>query len=113
MTRLTLHLAAEAAWEAHDPATPYTPPRYAEEGFIHCTDGDDEMLRTANRHYRAVPGTFLCLTVDLERTGSPWRIDEPGKPYPHIYGPLDPAAVVAVRRFTRAPDGTFTGLEDR
>jgi uncharacterized protein (DUF952 family) len=113
MPRLTLHLVPEAAWDGRDPATPYTPAAYAQDGFIHCTDGDDEMIRTANRFYRVDPQPFLVLTVDLQRTGSPWRFDEPGRPYPHVYGPIDPAAVLHVRRFGRDADGTFTGIEER
>ena len=113
MTRPTLHLVPEARWVAHDPAKAYTPPRYDEEGFVHCTDGDEEMVKTANRFYREDPQAFLLLTVDLDLTGSPWRFDDPGSPYPHIYGPIAPEAVLDVRRFVRGPDGTFTGITTR
>ena len=113
MTRPTLHLVPEATWEAHDPATPYLPAAYPEDGFVHCTDGDDEMVVVANRFYRGDPRPFLLLTIDLERTGSPWRFDDPGQVYPHVYGPIDPACVLEVRRFTRDADGTFTGIAPR
>ena len=113
MTRPTLHLVPEAVWEAHDPAQSYAPAAYADEGFVHCTDGDDEMVVVANRFYRADPRPFLLLTIDLERTGSPWRFDDPGQVYPHVYGPIDPACVLDVRRFVRDADGTFTGIVDR
>jgi uncharacterized protein (DUF952 family) len=110
MTRATLHLVPEARWNARDPGAPYTPERYADEGFVHCTDGDEEMLRTANRFYRDDPQPFLLLTVDLDATGSPWRFDEAGSPYPHVYGPIAPEAVTDVRRFARDGDGTFVGI---
>ena len=113
MTRATLHLVPEARWDARDPAAPYTPVRYEEEGFVHCTDGDVEMVKTANRFYREDPQPFLLLTVDLDATGSPWRFDEPGSPFPHIYGPIAPAAILDVRRFVRDPDGMFTGITTR
>ena len=113
MPRPTLHLVPEAVWAARDPTAAYAPSAYAEEGFVHCTDGDEEMLRTANRFYRADPRPFLVLTVDLDRTGSPWRIDDPGSPYPHVYGTIAPAAVTEVRRFVRDADGTFTGIAPR
>jgi uncharacterized protein (DUF952 family) len=64
-------------------------------------------VESANRHYRLEAGSFVILTVDLERCGSPWRIDAPGKPYPHIYGPIDRRAVVEVRGIPRDEDGTF------
>lgn len=109
MTRPTLHLVPEETWDTRELAKPYLPAAYEQEGFIHCTDGDDEMTVVANRFYRADPRAFLLLTIDLERTGSPWRFDEPGSPYPHIYGPIDPAAVMAVRRMARDEDGSFLG----
>ncbi len=113
MARLTVHLVPEAVWDAHDPAVPYVPAAYAEDGFVHCTDGDDEMVAVANRFYAADPRPFLLLTLDLERTGSPWRFDDPGERYPHVYGPIDPASVTEVRRMRRSADGTFTGIVER
>jgi uncharacterized protein (DUF952 family) len=83
----------------------------ATEGFIHCTDGEAAMVATANKFYRGDGADFLVLTVDLDRCGSPWRIDQPGKPYPHIYGPIAPGAVLAVRPFRRGADGAFIGFE--
>lgn len=111
--RATLHLVPEARWTAHDPATPYTPERYEEEGFIHCTDGDEAMVAVANRFYRADTRPFLLLTVDLDRTGSPWRFDDASGIYPHVYGPIDPAAVLVVRRLERGGDGAFLGIAPR
>ena len=113
MARLTLHLVPEDTWDAHDPAVPYLPAAYAQDGFVHCTDGDAEMVVVANRFYAADPRSFLLLTVDLERTGSPWRFDDPEQRYPHVYGPIDPASVVEVRRMTRSADGAFTGPAPR
>jgi uncharacterized protein (DUF952 family) len=105
--RQTLHLVARDAWAAADPAAPYRHPSLDTEGFIHCTDGDEAMAATANRHYAGDDRPFVVLTVDLDRLGVPWRFDEPGTPYPHVYGPIDRAAIVAVRPMPRASDGTF------
>jgi uncharacterized protein (DUF952 family) len=113
MTRPTLHLVPEATWLAHDPATAYLPAAWDDDGFIHCTDGDDEMVAVANRFYAADPRPFLLLTVDLERNGSPWRFDDPDRHYPHIYGPIVPAAVVDVRRMVRDEQGRFLGIAPR
>ena len=113
MSRPTLHLVAETVWDAHDPSAPYLPAAYAEDGFVHCTDGDVLMIEVANRFYREDPRPFLLLTLDLERTGSPWRFDDAGRRYPHVYGPIDPASVLAVRRMAREPDGTFRGIVER
>ena len=109
----TFHMLAAdrwAAWRDGPSDALYEPDGYATDGFVHCTDGDEAMVATANRFYRELPGEFLLLTLDLDRTGSPWRFDDPGQRYPHVYGPIEPASVMEVRRFTRAADGTFTGI---
>ena len=113
MTRPTLHLVPEARWVAWAPAAPYLPAAFDADGFVHCTDGDEEMLKTAYRCYRADPQPFLLLTVDLDAAGSPWRFDDPGSPSPHIYGPISPAAILDVRRVERDADGTFTAIVPR
>jgi uncharacterized protein (DUF952 family) len=99
-----------AVWEGRASVVPYAPAAYADEGFIHCTDGDAGMVATANRFYRDDPQPFLVLTVDLDATGSPWRFDDPERRFPHVYGPIDPAAVLEVRRMVRDADGEFTGF---
>jgi uncharacterized protein (DUF952 family) len=99
----------ETVWRSRDPAAPYLPAAYEADGFVHCTDGDAAMTAVANRFYRADLRPFLLLTLDLDQTGSPWRFDEPGSPYPHIYGPIAPAAVLDVRRMRRDADGVFLG----
>ena len=110
MTRPTLHLVPEAVWDAHDAGAPYLPDAYPDDGFVHCTDGDELMVDVANRFYRDDPRPFLLLTLDLERTGSPWRFDDAGRQYPHVYGPIDPASVLDVRRLARDPDGRFVRI---
>jgi uncharacterized protein (DUF952 family) len=113
VTRPTLHLVPEEVWTAHDPSAPYVPAAYAQDGFVHCTDGDAEMVAVANRFYRDDPRSFLLLTLDLERTGSPWRFDDPAGIYPHVYGSIDSASVLEVRRMARGAGGTFTGITSR
>jgi uncharacterized protein (DUF952 family) len=111
VSRPTLHLVPEATWRAHDPLVPYTPAAYPEDGFVHCTDGDEAMVAVANRFYRGDPRPLLLLTIDLERTGSPWRFDDPARIYPHVYGPIDPACVLEVRRMARDAEGAFVRPE--
>ena len=81
-----------------------------DEGFIHCTDGLDELGATFDRHYASDPRPFLALTLDLDALDVPWRFDDPGSPYPHVYGPVAPAAILEVARIARGSDGRFTGL---
>ncbi len=103
----TFHLTPRDTWEASDPGSPYAAPSLATEGLIHCTDGVDAMVATANRHYGEAAGEFVVLTVDLDACGNPWRIDDPGTPYPHVYGPIERGAILAVTPIPRDSTGQF------
>jgi uncharacterized protein (DUF952 family) len=109
-TGLTWHLSPEPHWTAHAGKASYTPERFAEEGFIHCTNGDERLIEVGNRYYTADPRPFLTLQVDLDAAGSPAIYEDQEQVYPHIYGELDTAAVRQVRRIVRAADGTFLGI---
>jgi uncharacterized protein (DUF952 family) len=113
MTRPTLHMVPATFWAGRNPVASYLPAAYPADGFIHCTDGDQAMVATANRFYREDSQEFLVLTVDLDATGSPWQFDDAERRYPHIYGPIDPTAVLEIRRMVRDADGTFTGIAPR
>ena len=112
--RPTFHLLPVDAWDA-TPADDgdYVAPSLESEGFIHCTDGEDALIDTANRYYRAAPGPYLALTIDLDAVGSPWRIEDPAGIYPHVHGPIARSAIVEVRSVRRAPAGTFLSLAGR
>ena len=69
------------------------------------------MVATANRHYRDDPRPYLVLTVDLDAAGSRWRYDDAPMFYPHVYGPIAPAAVLRAVPIPRADDGTFLPFE--
>ncbi len=115
-----LHLVPADEYRALAPAAPYWPSQFAADGFIHCTIEPAVMLHIANTFYREVPGEFLVLVIDPRRLTSELRYEPPspqpdGGPlanvlFPHIYGPLNPEAVVAVRSAQRAPDGTFLSV---
>jgi uncharacterized protein (DUF952 family) len=108
---LTYHLTPRSWWDVADPDAPLRAPSLETEGFIHCTDGPNEMVATANRHYSAEPGAFVVLTVDLDAITSRWRVEDPGRIYPHIFGPIDRSAIVAVVDAPRGPDGRFLPFE--
>jgi uncharacterized protein (DUF952 family) len=114
---VTLHLIPAVRWEAWraapDSAARYTPVGFEAEGFVHCTNGDDEMLAVANSNYAGDPGTFVVLDLDLALVGAPWRYDDPGSPYPHVYGPLRRDALRGVRPVLRDAAGRFVGYGER
>ena len=101
------HLVPRAAWEASDPATDYVPAAFAAEGFIHCTDGADELAATANRHFSRLEGDLLALVLDPDRITSEIRYEDARRVYPHIYGPLNRDAILRVLVMPRAADGRF------
>jgi uncharacterized protein (DUF952 family) len=105
----TYHLVPREVWDAHDKVD-YAPYSLREEGFIHCTDGMDNLAETANKHYRNDPRPFYVLTIDLGKLKSRWQYDDPQRIYPHIYGPLNREAVIRVEGMPREVDGTFVGL---
>ena len=108
---LTYHLTPADWWAAADPDAPLSAASLETEGFIHCTDGAAEMVATANRHYGADPRDFVVLTVELDRVTSRWTVEDPGRIYPHIHGPIDRAAIVRVVEAPRDGDGAFLPFE--
>jgi uncharacterized protein (DUF952 family) len=105
--QLTYHLVPRAEWEAADPAQPYVPAAFAQDGFVHCTDGAAELAATANRFFADRPDELLALVLDRTRLTAPVRYEDPGNIYPHVYGPIDRAAVVDVLPMPRDARGAF------
>jgi uncharacterized protein (DUF952 family) len=109
------HLAPAARWATWPADQPYLPDEYTKDGFIHCTEGDALMLRVANRFYRTTPGAFVLVVLETEHLTSElrWEAASDGMAalFPHIYGPINQDAVVAVRRVVRAADGEFIRLD--
>lgn len=105
---LTYHLLPGEEYDAS--AEEYLPAAYADDGFIHTTRSLALVHEVANRYYRADPRPYLLLTIDLDLASAPWRYDAAGDDYPHLYGPLNRAAILAMRAVPRAKDGTFLPL---
>jgi uncharacterized protein (DUF952 family) len=104
--RWVYHLVTQEAW-AKTRGQPYRPDSLAAEGFIHCSNAD-QVARSANRFY-ADARELLVLCLDADRLGLLLR-DEPaasGELFPHVHGPIDPAAIVEVRPLKRGPDGRW------
>ena len=95
------HLALASDWAAAQDAGAYTVSTrgrtLAEEGFIHCSRGD-QWTTVRDRFYGDVTEPMLLLQIDTDRLDVP-VLQEPGEPgssetFPHIYGPLALDAVV-------------------
>ena len=103
----TLHLTPKEVWERQSGDSEYLPEAYEADGFIHCTDGDVNLLHVANLFYRLDAREFVVLTIDVDRLTSEVRYEDPDRIYPHIYGPLNTNAVVGLRHVDRSEDGAF------
>jgi uncharacterized protein (DUF952 family) len=108
--RPTFHLVPAPDWAAAATADPYRAASLDDEGFIHCTDGSRELVATANRHYRGDPRPFVVLAVDLDRVTARWSVEDPAGIYPHVYGPIDRAAIMDVAPIERDPAGRFLAI---
>lgn len=77
-----------------------------QDGYIHLSCRS-QLAATLDRHYRGVAGLML-VAVDLSRLGDTvrWEPARGGELFPHIYGRLPVAAVVAVAAVERDADGT-------
>ena len=95
------HLATAGDWAAAQASGTYTTSTrgrtLAEEGFLHASRADQwEGVR--ERYYAEVTESLVLLVVETDLLDVP-VVEEPvpgGETYPHVYGPLDPAAVVEV-----------------
>jgi uncharacterized protein (DUF952 family) len=95
------HIATAADWQAGRRSGAYTTSTRGvtleQEGFIHCSRR--EQVAAVWRNYYADAGEPLCLlTIDTDKLTSPWQEDPVGNDtYPHVYGPINTAAVVRVQ----------------
>ena len=105
MASIIYHLAFRADWEAAVIEGEYRAPSLAEEGFIHASRDEEQMLGVAARLF-AGRSDLLALDVDTEQLpeSSPlvWEPARSGEVYPHVYGPINLHSVVRIRAM--APD---------
>ncbi len=107
MGDLTLHLVPAEYFLDCDRDAPYVPERFEHEGFIHCTDGADELARTGTRCYREDYRMYVVLVIDKRRVQPSMRYEDEARIYPHIYGALNRDAIVGVVPVLRAAGGAF------
>jgi len=108
--RVTYHLTPRAWFDACDRARAYMPEAFDRDGFVHCTDSLDEVIAVGNRYYGDDPRPYVALVIDVDALSSPMLYEDEARRYPHVYGPVDRAAIIAVRAVRRAADGTFVAV---
>ncbi|KRF30702.1 DUF952 domain-containing protein [Nocardioides sp. Soil805] len=100
MMQPIFHIATVADWEAAQRSGAYTTSTrgrtLAEEGFIHASR-TEQVAPVFERYYRDAGEPLVLLVVDPDRLSAEVRVEPVGADtYPHVYGPIDPAAVVEV-----------------
>jgi len=97
------HLASREMWASAKRSSSYeqsTRDQHLNEvGFIHCSYLD-QVLASADRFYAGVnPEDLVVLVIDPARLDAELIIEPAanGEMFPHIYGPLNPSAVIATR----------------
>lgn len=107
-TQPIYHLTPAAYFEAQPDGQPYYSPAFSQDGFIHCTAGVDALLEVANTFFAHLPDDLLALEIDPVQLTAPLRFEPPIPPadatelpttlsdtlFPHLYGPLDRAAII-------------------
>jgi uncharacterized protein (DUF952 family) len=104
-----LHITTRTDWEQAATDGEYRPASLDAEGFIHLST-PTQVVETANQFFRGQAGLVLLvidaarLTVSLRWEPAP---DRDGERFPHLYGPLNVAAVARAVDFAPNADGTF------
>ncbi|HET9730103.1 MAG TPA: DUF952 domain-containing protein [Acidimicrobiia bacterium] len=116
MARLILHITTRPAWDEAQQRGSYTPASLESEGFVHCSL-PTQVTHVADWFYRDVPDLMLlCIDPNRLTAALRWERSEeeafPGD-FPHIYGPVDLAAVVEAVPWARGEDGFALPAEIR
>jgi uncharacterized protein (DUF952 family) len=106
----TYHLVPREVWQANSTEAEYLPEAYEVDGFIHCTDGESEVIAVGNRYYTTDERDYVVLVIARDKLTSPVKYEDPAQIFPHIYGPLNLDAVAEVRAVLRGADGTFLAI---
>jgi uncharacterized protein (DUF952 family) len=106
--QLLVHIAERDEWTRGLDSGAYRPASLDEVGFVHASTAYS-LLLPANLFYRG-RRDLVVLCIDQSLLGAELRWEEPEptvEAFPHVYGPVNPDAVVAVFDFPPREDGTF------
>jgi uncharacterized protein (DUF952 family) len=105
------HIVPEQLWREHKSGGEYRGDTLDSEGFIHCST-EEQVIRTANRVFRGRDG-LVVLRIDPSMLVSRLVYEDTsgaGEDFPHIYGPLNIAAVEGSQQLRIGADGLFEQL---
>ena len=112
------HMCEKKEWaKAVESQTPYFPPTFEEEGFIHATSIPQKLIDTANQFYtNSKCDDWICLKLSRSAlTSIGIVIKEESPVFPHIYGGISTkkslGLVTNTYPMTRnGEDGTFVKI---
>ena len=107
MSETTFHLVAAEYYRDCDSSAPYMPAAFDDDGFIHCTEGADNLVVTANRYYKDDRRMYVALVIDRAKLTADVRYEDEARIYPHIYGAINRDAIVSIVPVLRTADGSF------
>jgi len=110
------HITTRVAWELAQANGQFLSPEFPDHGFIHCSM-PEQVLLVANAFFAGQSGRVL-LVIDPARLTSPVRWEPAHSTgrlpdftrnavFPHVYGPVNLAAVVRIIDMVPNDAGTF------
>ena len=112
------HLAPASELRAGTTSTGYSPGRLQEDGFVHCAGSPAVALAVAADYFKDLGEPLYVLVIDPARLDPEVRFEaaapidgggtahlEEATSFPHVYGPIDRAAIVEAARLEPAEDG--------
>ncbi len=102
------HITTREHWEKAIGANEYSHASLNDDGFIHASDKEDVLI-TAELYFKELEDLVL-LAIDPEKVTSPIKyevVPERNSLFPHIFGPINLEAIVAIPPFKKNISGKF------
>ena len=112
------HLAPESELRAGRRDGMYFPRRLPEDGFVHCSGSRELTLAVASDYFADLAEPLYVLEIDPGRLSYELRFEASAPlegvgrahlanadEFPHVYGPIDLAAITGAGRVTRGAGG--------
>lgn len=104
---MIFHITTRDAWVRARATGEYRADTLEADGFIHAST-PEQVVRVADALYRGLADlVLLCVDESRIRPEVRYEAAPGGERFPHIYGPLNLDAVIAVADFPPGPDGRF------
>jgi len=97
----------------------YKPARFADEGFVHCAQRE-VVLSVASDYFAGADEPVVLLRIAPDVLAAELRFEAPAPiagggrahlelahEFPHVYGPIELAAVTGVAALSRSAEGSF------